>query len=148
MMPVTPLLSINYPSENSDPFFMEFQQMLLEIEEKIYGLMSSASNILITPPTISYNTGLGLLTWDDDFLIQILNTGFFLRVQFGPDLATRQIALNEGDRVVVEVPLSSSQEVTGNFRAINGVFPKSANLFTLGMRRNNKFYANLPTVLG
>lgn len=147
-MPNTPLLNIPYPAANEDPFYDGFEAFVTETENKIYGLLSSAANLIIPPAVIGFNPGTGLLTWSDDFLIQILNTGFFLKVQFGPDLATRQILLNEGDRVIVEVPLSSNAEVTGNFSVVSGAFPKKTNVFTLGMRRNNKFYANLPVTIG
>lgn len=145
----SPFLKIPYPNEDDDPWFEGYQETINSVDEFIYGLMATAVNILIPADNIAFNSGTGILSWTGQFQIPIIGSGYFLNIPYGPDQATPQITLNENDRVVVIVPRNSSKNISGYFTKIaGGKIIGQKGLFTLGMRLNNKFYANIPQTIG
>lgn len=134
-----------YPNEDADPWFEDFQQYTEQIDNQIFGLLSTAGSILIPPSSISFNPSLGRLTWNDDFVMPILGSTHFLNIKFGPDNTNRWIDLNDGDKIIVSVPLASSENINANFAKISGRVVPTAGLFIAGIRRGFNVYMNLPT---
>jgi hypothetical protein len=142
----TKYLGWSYPSENDDPYFDIIQGFFDQQDDTVFGLMNTAANIIIPPPTVTWASGTHTLTWDDDFEIPIMSAGFSLKVQYGPDGVTRSATFAEGQRMIVVVPRISSGEVTANFSVVGGGLTAESGLFTVGFCRNSKFYANFPQV--
>ena len=153
-MPDTKNLGMSYPEENEDPHFEKLASFFEQIDQKIYALTAINQPILgggnygIT--WIQQNPWQAKFTWDEDFEIQIPGSGYFLKIPFGPDHASREISLVDGDRVIVNVPFTSTEQVTGYFEVINGKLTRDVvnleGLYTIGIFRNGKFYHNLPRV--
>lgn len=143
-----------YPDENTDPWFDGFQEFVNDQEATVYGLMSAAlgGNIITGGGAVSFvfNGTTGVLSWTDDFQIPLLSSGFYLNVKYGPDNVTRQMTLHEGDRVVVTVPSVAANNVNANFYVINGKINPDflTGLFTFGIMKGGKFWANTPLSIG
>lgn len=144
-MESTKLSLIPYPSDNDDPWFEGFQQTIDYVDNQIYGLLVTAGNIIIPPPNIVWNLSLSQLSWDDDFIVNILSSNFSFKIKYGPDGINRSMTLNDGDKVVITVPVSSASDVNGNFKIVSGKLQYATGIYVFGMRVGNKFYANLPT---
>jgi len=140
----TQLTEIPYPSEKEDPFFDSFESMVKDIDSKIYGLLSSACNVVIAP-NIVWNASSSLLTWDDDFVVQILSTNRKLLVRYGPDTLSRSATVNDGDKLIIVVPNSSDVNVVANLQIVPANIPWQTGLFILGMRYVNGLYMNIST---
>lgn len=143
-MGVTQLTNIPIPDEDEDPFFDSFINMTTDLDNKFYGLLQSVGNILIPSPGLAWDGVNGIFTWTGDFIMPILSTNFQLAVRFGPDLATRSLTLNDGDKVVIVTPVSSAENLVGNFLVVPGKVAYQAGLFVFGMRVGSHFYANIP----
>lgn len=138
------LTEIPYPDEKEDPFFDSFQSMINDMDDKFYGLLSSACNVVVSP-NITWNASGSLLTWDDDFIIPILSTNRKLIVRYGPDLVSRSATVNDGDKLIITVPRSSAQDVIANLQIVSVSIPWQNGLFVLGMRSGNGLYMNIST---
>lgn len=146
MSEVSKLTGIPYPSENDDPWFQGFQMFVDDVDVKHMALFSSVSNILIPPPSVLWNGSSGQLTWDDDFVMPILSSGFLFSIQFGPDQVTRMLTLNDGDKVIITAPYASAKNTTANFSVISGKVSYAPGLFIFGMRYGTRFICNIPQV--
>lgn len=148
----TNFLGINYPNENDDPWFDAFVAMMNSLDQRIYALGLCAGPILgggtVGFTTISVSPFNGNFTWTAPFEVVIPGSGFYLEIPFGPDQATPSINLNDGDRVIVNVPPTSAAPVTAYLGSINGsITYEDANivgLLTIGIYRGGVFYSNLP----
>lgn len=147
-MPNTPYWEWSYPPEDLDPHFDELTEFFDQISETVYALAGVAANIVIPPDSYAYDAVSGIFSWTGTWQIPILGSGFFLNIATGPDKATPHIVLNEGDRIIVTVPNTSGANVSAYFSAVNGSYPAANGTFTLGMRKNNKLYLNIPLALG
>lgn len=135
-----------YPEENDDPHFDVLQGFFVQQDETVFGLTNTACNIIIPPPTVSWNPGTKVLSWDDDFEIPLMSIGFSLKVKYGPDGVSRTATFSDGDRMIVTVPRTASGSVTANFALVNGAMTIANGIYTVGFCRGSKFYANLPQV--
>jgi len=142
-MATSDLTNIPYPDEDQDPFYDTFVDFVTDVDIKFYGLLQSVGNIIIPAPSINWD-GVGVLTWTGDFIMPILKTNFQLAVRFGPDGQTRSMTLNDGDKVVIVAPVTSSENIVANFLVVPGAVAYQAGLFVFGMRVGTRFYANLP----
>lgn len=146
-MPESLFFKTPYPSEDTDPWTDEFANFVQQLDNQIFGLLSTAGNILIPPTSVTFNPSNGRLQWNADFEMPILASNFFLKIQFGPDGVNRFIDLADGDKLIVTVPLNASQNINANFGKITGRVTPVAGLFIAGLRRGNSFYLNLPTTI-
>ena len=137
----------SYPNEDDDPWFEGFEEFVTRVGETSFGLLSIASNVIIPPDTVAFSAATGKLTWSGQFEIQILKSGYFLQIDYGPDQTTREIDLVNGDRVYVVLPNTSTANMVGYLAKVNGAVTARNGLLTIGMRKNDKFYANFPTIL-
>jgi len=144
-MSTTPLTNIPVPSEDLDPYFDNFTAMVDDMDLKFYGILQSVGNILVPSPGLFWDAANGIFSWTGDFIMPILSTNFQLKISFGPDLATRQFTLNDGDKVVIASPVSAGANVTANFLVVPGALAYQAGLFVFGARIGQRFYCNLPT---
>ena len=136
------------PDENKDPWFQDFIDLLKEIDANSCALLNTAGNIIIPLGTVSWNASFKEVTWTDDFLIPLQASGYFLRVKFGPDQSTRKIFIDNGERLIIKVPNTSSEEVIGYVDKMSGAGEAcDPTILTLGFIYDNKLFANLPTVI-
>ena len=149
-MAQTKFIGMSFPDEDLDPYYDAIQSFFGQIDQNLYALMAIQQPILgggnVTWQTTSVNPFTGILSWTSNFEIMIPGSGFYLEVVFGPDHASRQIMLNDGDRVIVTVPVVSATNVNANFSVVNGVLSpvNLAGVYTFGIYRGGVFYANLP----
>jgi len=144
-MPESIFFKTPYPNEDTDPWTDEFANFVQQLDNQIFGLLSSAGSVLIPPTTITFNPSNGRLEWNDDFEMPILGSSFFLKIKYGPDGVNRWIDLADGDKLIVTVPLTSSENINANFGKISGKVNPFAGLFIAGVRRGASVYLNLPT---
>lgn len=137
-----------FPDEDTDPHYDPLAEFFQRIDASVYALNAVAAGVLIPADNIAFSSVTNKLTWDGSFQIPIIGSGFYLTITYGPDGVSREVTLDEGDRVVVTVPITSNSAQTGIFTTLNGAITATDGLFTLGIRKNNKFHANLPTSLG
>ena len=142
----TPYHQWSHPEENDDPYYDIIADFFIEQDDTTFGLMNTASNIIIPPDIVSWNPIAHMLTWNNDFVIPLMSVGFNLNIQFGPDGLTRAATFAEGDRMIVVVPRTSTGTITANFSLVNGAVNIQNGLFTVGFCRGYKFYANFPQV--
>lgn len=135
------------PDEKKDPWYVDFVELLAQIDIGVYALQNTASNVIIPLGNVTWNGSFQQLSWSDDFLIPIIKSGTYLRVKYRVNSTERNISLQSGDRVVIVVPTTSSGEAVGYIDKISTPMNGNPTLFTLGFLYNNKFYANLPTVI-
>lgn len=126
------------PNENDDPWFDTFEEYAKEIDADIFGLLSSAGNLIIPPASVSFS--FGTLSWVGSFQIPILGSGFFLNVTTGPDGLNPTVTMQNGDMLVVAVPVSSISSLTGRFAKVTGVVAAQQGLMICGMMQNGLFY--------
>jgi|SRR6185295_2567547 len=142
----TPYFGWPYPEENDDPYFDEIAAFFVSQDDTVFGLMNTMANIIIPPSGVNWNPLSMTLTWNADFEIPLMATGFSLFVKYGPDQANRTAVLGDGGRLIVVVPRTSTGNVTANFSVVHGVVPIQTGLFTVGFCRGTHFYANFPQV--
>lgn len=140
----TKFWNFNFPNEDEDPWYDGFVEYGEQNDKAMFGLLSSAAGLIVSP-NITWNGGTGRLSWDADFLMPILGSGFLLEIKYGPDGVNRWIDLNDGDKVIVTCPVISSANVSANFSKVSGKMNPSIGLFVFGFRHGINFYANLPT---
>lgn len=145
-MLTTPFLKWPYPEDNDDPYFEVIDGLFKAQDDSVFGLLNTAGNIIIPPSSVLWNSGTSTLTWNNDFEIPIMSVGFSLSVQFGPDNVNRSATLQDGDRMIVTVPRTSTGAVSANFGVVNGAVSLVSGLFTVGFRRGSRFYANFPQI--
>ena len=141
----TDFTKIPYPQEKEDPFYESFKSMIVAVDTKIYGLLSSAGNIVIPPNNMVWDASQSLLTWDSDFIVPILSTNRKLFVRFGPDQVTRTAIINDGEKLIIVAHLTSNEDVVANLQIVNNEVPWQDGLFILGMRSGNGLYMNIGT---
>lgn len=148
----TPFLGIAYPNQKDDPWFDAFSALMVSLDQRIYALGLCAGPILgggtVGFTTISDSPFNGNLTWTAPFEVVIPGSGFYLEIPFGPDEATPLINLNDGDRVIVNVPVNAASTITAYLGSINGAITSNnadiVGLLTVGIYRGGVFYSNLP----
>jgi hypothetical protein len=142
----TRFLKWNFPDENQDPFFDLISAFYAQQDAAVFSLLNTAANIVIPPSIVSWDQNTGTLTWNSDFEVPLMKSGFSLFVKFGPDAINRQAVMNDGDRLVVVAPNESGGTVNANFAVVSGAVAIQQGLFTVGFRRGNRFYGNFPQV--
>lgn len=142
----TKFTNIPFPSETEDPWYGGFVSFTDDLDAKHSALLNTANNVIIPPPSVLWNSSMGQLTWSDDFIVPILSSGFSFKVRFGPDNATRSMLLADGDKVIITVPYTSSNDVVANFAVTSSKVAYQNGLYVFGMRYGTRFIANLPQV--
>ena len=146
-MSSTNLCNIPYPNENDDPYMDGFNSMMTWFDNTNFALLNTVANVLIPPSNLLWDASSGILTWDTDFILPILSSGFQFAIRYGPDAATRMLKLDDGDIVVVTAPFTSASNIVGNFSVIkSGKLAYQQGLFIFGMRYGTRFVANIPQV--
>lgn len=143
-MPSTKFLGWTYPDENVDPHFDILESFYKRQDISVYSLLNTANNIIIPPSSVSWNNLTKTLTWSGYFEIPIMSTGFTFKIFNGPDNLTPSITFNDGERMVITIPSSISENTTSYFRKTNGAVTVSDGLITIGFCRGDKFFANFP----
>jgi hypothetical protein len=145
-VPNTQFWNTPYPEKDEDPYFEDIQDYFEAVDSNMYGLLASAGPLL-GGGVLAYSGG--ILTWTEPFQAVIPFSGFYITASFGPDEATAQITLQDGDRVIINVPIISSGNVTAFVGKINGaITPNLVNLqglLTIGIARNGLFYSSALT---
>lgn len=142
----TPCYEWEFPEENDDPYYEKIHTFFDQIDQATFALQNSASNVICPPSSVSWNGLAHTLTWNDDFIIPLMKSGFYLKVQYGPDGVSRSATFVPGQRLVVVIPVTSSGELTANFQVVNSKVAIEHGLFTVGFCYGNRFYANFPQV--
>jgi hypothetical protein len=145
-MAASKLTGLPIPSEDKDPWYDDYVEFVNQVDNQFYGLLSSACHIIVPPTLVDWHAGTGRFSWNDDFRIPILGSGFILNVKFGPDGINRYADLNDGDKLIVTIPITSAGNTVANFQVVSGKVNWANGLFVFGMRMGNNFYANIPTV--
>jgi len=150
-MPESTHYKWGFPEEDTDPWFDDHSDFINRVDASTFALQASCANILIPANNIAwqffYGPNYGRLTWDDDFQVPILGSGFFLNISFGPDGQNRFMDLFDGDRVIITIPRTSTGNVlAGKFEISKSKLDARDGLFTVGFSKNNKFYANFPQI--
>jgi hypothetical protein len=145
-MPNSNFFGWTFPDDTQDPYFDTIRAFFSQQDESVFALLNSASNIIIPPSAVAWSPSFHQLTWNADFEIPLMKSGFSLKVKFGPDGINRFATINDGQRLIVTVPTTSTGEVTANFAVVDGIVTGRNGLFTVGFCRGLNFYANFPQV--
>lgn len=146
-MEITTFMNWPIPDENKDPWYKDFVDLVKEFDSSVGALLNTAGNLIIPLGTVTWNASFKEVTWTDDFLIPIVQSGFYLRIKYGPDLATRKIFIDNGERLIIRVPTTSAQELEGFIDKVSGSQVLDPTIFTLGFIHSNKLFIKLPTVI-
>ena len=147
-MPNTNFFGFQFPDENEDPHYEKLASFFAQLDQGLFSsvVVGAGSNIIMNQGTVDFNMislTVGRLTWTEDFEIPIMGSGFYCKGKYGPDGVNRQIDLVAGDRVVMDVPLSSIGDINVNLRKINGKVPAQLGLYTVGFMRGQQFFSNV-----
>jgi hypothetical protein len=132
-----------YPSEFEDPFWTSFEGMVGQMDASVYAIETLQRALVGGGGDISWASG-GGVGWTEDFVVPIFSTGFKASLRYGPDGASRNAALNDGDCLYSVIPLSVSENVVLDLTKGNklpnrdGVFPLCARIGNELIFRNGR----------
>lgn len=146
-MGLTRFWSWVFPNENEDPHFQKLSDFYSRIDEHVFALANTCGNVLIPPNSLTWDSVQKRLSWDTSFEVPLISVGFSFKAEFAAD-GTKSVAVPDGYRVVLTVPNISSNHTTGLVSVVPQAFELGAGTLVVGFCRGNKFYANLPLVMG
>lgn len=146
-MPNTKFWNWTYPEDNEEPYFEKEEGFKTSTDSAVYSILNTASNIIIPPATISWDSMTKVLSWTGQFEIPLMSIGYSLLIPFGPDGLTASVTMNDGDRLYVVVPNTASGNVSTNLKIAVGKVTTEEGVITVGYCKNGNFYANFANVL-
>ncbi len=146
-MGLTRFWSWVFPNENEDPHFQKLSDFYSRIDEHVFALANTCGNVLIPPNALTWDATLKRLSWDTHFEVPLISVGFSFKAEFSQD-GLKSVAVPDGYRVVLTVPNISAGNITGVVSVVPQAFEPGVGSYVVGFCRGNKFYANLPVVLG
>lgn len=147
-MATTNNYGLTFPEENTDPWFDGFTYFANQIGDSLYGLNTLNQPLLgggtLSLQTLSQNPYQGKLSWTEDFEFLIPTSQFLMTIPFGPDQATRQLIMNDLDRVIISspIPLSSASSLTSFLTTSQAPLSNLKQNLVLGVYRKGIFYSN------
>lgn len=136
----TDFLGITYPDEHCDPFYDQYVQGILDTEKVAFFSKIFSQMWITAGGTRSWSGVGGLLTWTQDFVIPVPFWGRKISVVYGPDAATRAVAVADGQLLVITAPMGMAANTTKNFEVISQLDPARHDQFVCGMRVGNVLY--------
>ena len=121
--------TIPVPGENSDPFYDQFRAFANQLDIELHYRQVMSNIIPGGGGTIGWNSGSGVMTWTDDFILPVFHWGFSIQAVYGPDGATRAAGLASGQALMVELPASMNGNVTKNFSLISQLTVTATNQY-------------------
>jgi hypothetical protein len=147
-MAKTTFLDITYPDENANPFYNAYKQQMESMSRILFQAKLQAQMIMGGGGTVTFNAGTNTLSWTQDFVIPVYYYGYKLNVVFGPDFATRQAVLSDGNALYIEVPFVLTGNKNINFSVGNAINKENHQLLVVGFRSGSKVYLNGLGVIG
>ena len=137
---VSPYLSIPYPDEDSDPFMDAFEGMVLTAEQVMFYNKMFGNMFMAGGGTRTWNPTTGLFTWTSNFTLIVPQWGKKITVSYGPDNLTRAANLQDGQCLVVAVPLALANNVARNFMVQSQLNAQEHDKFVCGTRFGTALY--------
>lgn len=137
---ITPFLNIPYPDEESDPFWDAFEGMVENFEQVVFYNKMFANMIVTNGGIRSWNPTSRLFSWTDDFQILVPHWGFRVRVVNGPDGMTRAAGLQDGQCLIIKMPMQMSGDITTNFTLVSQLNVQEHNNFVVAACAGSALY--------
>lgn len=137
---VSQFLGIPYPSEECDPFYDQFEGMILTQEQILFYNKMFGNMFLTGGGTRTWIVGSSSLTWTSDFIVPVPHWGRKITIPYGPDGLTRSATLQDGQALVIKPPMSLSANIALNFQVASQLNVTEHNNFVCGIRIGNAVY--------
>lgn len=130
----TELMGIEYPGEESDPFWDQWVNMMNQIDLNIFMRKIKENLFIAGGGSRTWNGGSGVFSWTQDFCIPVYHWGKRVFVRYGPDGATRGVGLQDGQALVVQLPVIMNSDVTVNFSVVDRLNVNKEEQWVAGWR--------------
>lgn len=128
----TEFLGIQYPAEDCDPFYDQFVSLVRDLDSILF--MRKIMNNLFIGGGGTRSWGGGVLLWTDDFVIPVYHWGKRILVRYGPDGLTRGAGIQDGQCLVVNIPMSMNGDVVINFSVLDSLDQARHDQWVVGWR--------------
>jgi ABC-type transport system substrate-binding protein len=137
---LTQFLKYPIPGEDSDPFYDQFVALMQQVENWSYMNTLARNFFLAGGGTLTWDGVNGILTWTDDFVLPIFFWGKRLLLRYGPDNASRNAQMQNGQAMVVEIPFTVGTDTVVNFTVVSQLDTNKTNQYVIGWRNDSQFF--------
>lgn len=118
------------PQEGASPWYPKFQSLMAEIDAAVYATREDRNMLLTGGGTTSWNSGTGVLSWTEDFVLTAPVTGFRWNV------TASSVTLQDGYLIYATVTRapSTNKIVTGQVAQRVPTEPSGNDQILIGMR--------------
>jgi hypothetical protein len=135
-MPQSPRLRWPYPTENQDPWYGGFKDLLEAMDNSVFAAMEDRNTFVMGGGTMAFNAGTGVLSWSADVEVNSPFTGFRHVLAAGslvvPDLSVAYAALSRNLTANAVLTLAAAASMPGGAAA--------ETFFVLCLRRGTRLY--------
>jgi hypothetical protein len=136
----TSFLKFPIPGEDSDPFYDQFVELIRAIESRVF-MNDLIKNFFLTKGgTLTWNSGTGIFTWTEDFEVPVFFYGKKMFLRYGPDAATRALALQDGQAIIVEIPSVIGTDTVLNLNVVSQLDVNKANQWVIAFRNGSNLH--------
>ena len=127
-------------SDEANPSYEQFMAMVEHQEKFIYMNHLMKNLQLGGGGTLTWNTG--ILYWTDDLTVPVFHWGRKILVRFGSESLGRNLVVQNGQAIVLEIPFAPGTNTILNFTALSQLDTSKANQWVAGWRLGDKLYLN------
>lgn len=132
-MPNSSKMLWSFPNKDSDPWFDEFESMVTAMDSSGYAAREDRNIICGGGGDVHWDATLGVLTWDEDFVLFSLIAGFKLTIPAG------NISVADGQIVYVNVTRAPVQNGVLGAATVSNV-PNTDSAMALAVRLGTTIY--------
>lgn len=136
----TQFLKFPIPGEDSDPFYDQFVELMNQVEGWVYFNAVVRNAFLTGGGTLSWDGINGILQWTSDFEVPIFHWGKRLLLRYGPDNAARNLQLQNGQAMIVEIPYVIGTDTVVNFSVVSQLDQTKSNQWVVGWRKDSSLW--------
>lgn len=136
----TQFLKLPIPGEDSDPYYDQFVELMNVVEKWSY-MNALIRNIFLSGGGTRLWDGMnGIFEWTDDFTVPIFFWGKRLLLRYGPDNASRNFQLQNGQAAVIEIPYVIGTDTVVNFSVVSQLDQTKPNQWVVGWRDGSSLW--------
>ena len=139
-MPKTIFNQKTYPNEDQDPYFTTITNFYNQNDLLLYMNKVRSTQLFAGGGTRTFDSGTGLLSWTEDFVLKNAFNGFLTQFVYGPDGVNREVNLQDGQILYGEIPSSQTVNASKNVFSADKLPDLNDNYVVIAFRHGNSLY--------